>query len=51
MKEMAGLLKVSIGTVINWKNKGLVKAYPFNDKNSCLYEHPGVESSHPLQKK
>ena len=50
VKEMADLLKVSIGTVINWKNKGLVKAYPFNDKNSCLYEHPGVNSSPSLHK-
>jgi len=49
-KEMANLLNVSEGTIINWKNKGLLKTHPFNDNNNkCLYEHPGVNS--PLMKK
>lgn len=48
VKEMADLLNVTVGTICNWKRKGLLKAYPYNDNNKCLYEHPGVNS--PLMK-
>jgi DNA invertase Pin-like site-specific DNA recombinase len=49
VKEIASLLNVTMGTIASWKNKGLLKAYPFNDNNKCLYEHPGVNS--PLMSK
>ncbi|MGD9368627.1 MAG: hypothetical protein PVH87_23200 [Desulfobacteraceae bacterium] len=49
VKEMADLLNVTDGTICKWKRKGLLKAYPYNNTNKCLYEHPGVNS--PLMKK
>ncbi len=48
-KEVAGLLNVTEGTICKWKKKGLLKVYPYNNINKCLYEHPGVNS--PLMKK
>jgi len=47
--EIADILGVTEGTIWKWKNKGLLKTYPYNDRNECLYEHPGVNS--PLMKK
>ena len=47
--EVANLLGVSIQTVWRWGKKGVIKTYPYNDRNGCLYEHPGVNS--PLMKK
>lgn len=40
--EVAKLLKLSIQTVRSWGKKGKIKTYPYNDRNGCLYEHPGV---------
>jgi len=40
--EVAKLLEVSIQTVRSWGKKGKIKTYPYNDRNGCLYEHPGV---------
>jgi DNA invertase Pin-like site-specific DNA recombinase len=48
-EEVANLLGVSIQTVRSWGKKGIIKTYPYNDRNGCLYEHPGVNS--PLMKK
>lgn len=48
-KEMADLLNVTTGTIYSWKKKRLFKLYPYNDKNQCLFEHPGVTS--PLMSK
>ena len=36
-------------TVRRWGKKGIIKTYPYNDRNGCLFEHPGVNS--PLMKK
>ena len=47
--EVAKLLGVSNQTVRRWGKKGIIKTYPYNDRNGCLYEHPGVNS--PLMKK
>ena len=47
--EVASLLGVTVGTVRRWAKKGIIKTYPYNDRNGCLYEHPGVNS--PLMKK
>jgi hypothetical protein len=42
--EVAGHLGVSAGTVRIWGKKGFIKTYPYNDRNGCLFEHPGVNS-------
>ncbi len=42
LKETAGLLRVTTGTVKVWRNHGLLRAHAYNDKNDCLYENPGV---------
>jgi hypothetical protein len=47
--EVANLLGVTVATVRRWAKKGILKTYPYNDRNGCLYEHPGVNS--PLMKK
>ena len=48
-EEIANLLAVSIQTVRRWGKEEIIKTYPYNDRNGCLYEHPGVNS--PLMKK
>jgi len=47
--EVASLLGVTAQTVRKWGKEGTIKTYPYNDRNGCLYEHPGVNS--PLMKK
>ena len=47
--EVASLLGVTAQTVRKWGKEGSIKTYPYNDRNGCLYEHPGVNS--PLMKK
>jgi len=47
--EVASLLAVTVATVRRWGKKGIIKTYPYNDRNGCFYEHPGVNS--PLMKK
>jgi DNA invertase Pin-like site-specific DNA recombinase len=49
IEEVANLLGVSFQTVRRWGKEGIIKTYPYNDRNGCLYEHPGVNS--PLMKK
>ena len=41
LEEMAQLLGVAAGAVKSWRNAGMLRAYPYNDKNEYLYEHPG----------
>ena len=41
LDEMATLLGVTTSTVKQWRNHGLLRAQAYNDKNECLYEHPG----------
>ena len=41
LDEMADLLGVSTSTVKTWCGHGLLRAHAYNDKNECLYEHPG----------
>ncbi|MFC1885779.1 recombinase family protein [Thermodesulfobacteriota bacterium] len=48
-EEVANLLGVTIQTTRKWGKKGIIRTYPYNDRNGCLYEHPGVNS--PLMKK
>jgi DNA invertase Pin-like site-specific DNA recombinase len=47
--EVVNLLAVTAATVRKWGKRGIIKTYPYNDRNECLYEHPGVDS--PLMKK
>jgi DNA invertase Pin-like site-specific DNA recombinase len=47
--EVASLLGVTAQTVRKWGKEGTIKTYPYNDRNGCLYEHPGVNS--PMMKK
>ena len=49
VNEVASLLGVTVATVRSWGKKRIIKTYPYNDRNGCLYEHPGVNS--PLMKK
>jgi DNA invertase Pin-like site-specific DNA recombinase len=49
VNEVASLLGVTVATVRRWGKRGVIKTYPYNDRNGCLYEHPGVNS--PLMKK
>ena len=49
VNEVANLLRVTVATVRSWGKKGKIKIYPYNDRNGCLYEPPGVNS--PLMKK
>lgn len=41
LEEMAILLNVAAQTIKIWRRHGLLKAHAYNDKNECLYEHPG----------
>ena len=43
LDEIAGRLSVSTSTVKKWRDHGLLCAHAYNDKNECLYEHPGNE--------
>ena len=43
--EVASLLCVTVATVRRWGKKGTIRTYPYNDRNGCLYEHPGVKST------
>ena len=47
--EVAKLLEVTAATVRRWGKEGIIKTYPYNDRNGCLFEHPGINS--PLMKK
>jgi len=49
VNEVASLLGVTVATVRRWGKKRIIKTYPYNDRNGCLYEHPGVNS--PLMEK
>ena len=41
LTEIARMLGVSTRTVKIWRDHGLLRAHAHNDKNECLYEHPG----------
>jgi DNA invertase Pin-like site-specific DNA recombinase len=44
LEEMAELMNVSNNTIQIWKRNGMLKAYPYNNKNECLFEPPGEGS-------
>jgi DNA invertase Pin-like site-specific DNA recombinase len=41
LAEMATLLGVSMDQVKLWRRHGLVHGHTYNDRNECLYDHPG----------
>lgn len=41
LAQTARLLGVHWSTIKAWRNQGLLLAVPYNDKNECLYPHPG----------
>jgi len=41
LDEIADLLGVATQTVKIWRDRGLLRAHAYNDKNECLYEPPG----------
>ncbi len=49
LEEMADLLGVATHTVKTWRNHGLLRAHAYNDKNECLYEHPGDDPPVKMQ--
>jgi hypothetical protein len=49
IEEMADRLKLSPLWVRAWQEHGLLKAYPVNDKNICLYEDPGPDPPRKAQ--
>jgi predicted site-specific integrase-resolvase len=49
VEEVANLLGKTVATVRSYGKKGIIKTYPYNDRNGCLYEHPGINS--PLMKR
>jgi DNA invertase Pin-like site-specific DNA recombinase len=44
IQEVADMLHVHEKTVKTWRDHGLLLAVTFNDKNECLYPHPGQNS-------
>jgi len=49
LEEMATLLGVHWCTIKSWRDHGLLQAVPFNDRNECLYPHPGPNSPYKRQ--
>jgi hypothetical protein len=41
VQEMAAVLGVHPQRVKIWNRQGLIRGHAYNDKNDCLYEHPG----------
>lgn len=44
LDEIADRLNVSSATVKIWARHGLLRRYPCNDKDECLYEPPGPDA-------
>ena len=49
LDEMATRLGVCRDTVKAWRNSGLLKAHPFDDRRECLYETPNADASKKFQ--
>jgi hypothetical protein len=41
VNEMAAMLGITPQSVKIWKRHGLLLGHAYNDKNDCLFEHPG----------
>jgi DNA invertase Pin-like site-specific DNA recombinase len=42
IKEITKLLNSDKRTIWKLRDEGIIKAYQYNERNECLYEHPGV---------
>jgi hypothetical protein len=49
LQEMANILDVTEQTVKCWKNNGLLDAQAYNEKDECLYQHPGENRPRKMQ--
>ena len=49
LDEMAQRLDINRHTVIIWRNHGLLRGYPVNDRDDWLYEDPGPNSPRKAQ--
>jgi len=49
--EMAARLGIVRCMVRQWRDKGLLRAHPYNDKGQCLYEPPAAELPGKFKKK
>ena len=41
LEEMSARLDIGPKCVITWRNRGLLRGYPVNDRDDWLYEDPG----------
>ncbi|HEV2224804.1 MAG TPA: recombinase family protein [Candidatus Acidoferrales bacterium] len=41
LEEISALLDIGPKCVITWRNHGLLRGHPVNDRDDWLYEHPG----------
>ena len=41
LEEMSTRLDIGPKCVITWRNRGLIRGYPVNDRDDWLYEDPG----------
>ncbi|RZB31442.1 MAG: hypothetical protein AEth_00680 [Candidatus Argoarchaeum ethanivorans] len=44
INEITKLLGVDKRKIWELRDKGALKAYQYNDRNECLYEHPGIDT-------
>ncbi len=49
LQEMSERLGVTPKCVIHWRNHGLLRAHPFNDRDDWLYEDPGLNPPRKAQ--
>lgn len=49
VQEMAAMLGITPQWVKIWNRHGLLHGHPYNDRNDCLYEHPGDNPPHKAQ--
>ena len=49
VQEMAAQLGVTPQCVKIWNRHGVIRGHAYNDKNDCLYEHPGANPPRKAQ--
>jgi hypothetical protein len=49
--EMAARFRIAPCVVKNWRDKGLLRAHRYNDKEQCLYEPPADNLPGKFKKK
>lgn len=49
LQEMSVRLEIDPHTVITWRNHGLLRGYPANDRDDWLYEDPGPDPPRKAQ--